>query len=1104
MDTHEQQQLESLLETTNAWLRKLSRVVEQSPSLIVITDLNGTIEYINPSFSRITGYRLEEAMGQNTRILSSRELDPEEYATLWSTIRAGQEWRGEFHNRRKNGEFYWASAIISPIKNEAGEITHFLGLQEDITERKLVQEALRKSEERYELAASAGKVGVWDWNLETNEFYLAPNVKSMLGYENDEIANQLAEIHAQIHPDDLPIALAAEQAHLEGLTPHYEAEYRMRHKDGSYRWILARGTAFHNEAGQPYRMAGTNTDITDLKQAEEARLQAEEKYRSIFENATDGIFQTTPEGQYISANPMLAQIYGYASPEELIASISNIARQLYVLPDRRAEFIRILEGQAELSGFESQIYRKDGSIIWISENARVVRDETGRVLHYEGAVSDITIRKMTEEALRESEERYRAIFEQSRDVIYISARGGEMLAVNQAGLELFGYTRTEMIGMNMIKLYVNPEERPKFQQEIERRGAVRDYDMHFKRKDGTSMHCQITASIWRNHASGQIEGYQGIIRDITRRKQAEEALQKAFRRTQALYRIGDALVAGTDQRTTFENVLGEYLSLLNLKRGGLMLFNQNSLYHKVEALYIDGQPVEPILTFIIKDDLIAKHLHEHPTPLIIEDAATHPLTAATQEFRGEVKTMLLIPILMQEKVVGVIGADSTEDYYDFTETEIEVGKAVAGQLGIWLQNRLLLAEAQRRSTLLQTAAEVSRAASSILDLDQLINTSVNLIREQFNFYYVGLFMVDDQDEWAVLRSGTGEAGRIQLEKGHRLRIGGGSMIGWSVEHRRARIALDVGEDAVWFNNPYLPDTHSEMALPLIARDRAIGALTVQSVERGAFSSEDVTLLQTMADQLANAIDNARLYENAAQARAEAEERLQESLALQELSQTLARTLQVNEIMGIFFDACTGIIGFDYIQLATVDKYEHRVKALAGKGVSDTYHRSTNHSLDSPHIMAYTVNTGETSVITGWDDRLDKAIFAAEHQAEWVRIFTPITIRQEHIGVVEAGFSRSRDMTIKDSQIRLLRAFIDQAALALDNAQRYEASQKTARREALIRDITTKVRASTDVDTILQTAVKEVGEAFQSKRAYIHLASTESLLLGGTPIGGEVG
>jgi putative methionine-R-sulfoxide reductase with GAF domain len=161
---------------------------------------------------------------------------------------------------------------------------------------------------------------------------------------------------------------------------------------------------------------------------------------------------------------------------------------------------------------------------------------------------------------------------------------------------------------------------------------------------------------------------------------------------------------------------------------------------------------------------------------------------------------------------------------------------------------------------LQTAAEVSRAATSVLDPDELMRQTVNLIRDRFGFYYVGLFLLDETKRWAVLRAGTGEPGRQMLEASHRLQVGGESMVGQCTANAQARIALDVGEEAVRFDNPLLPETRSEMALPLISRGQVIGGLTVQSTEAGAFSDEDIAVLQTMTDQVANAIQNARLFE----------------------------------------------------------------------------------------------------------------------------------------------------------------------------------------------------------------------------------------------------
>ncbi len=160
--------------------------------------------------------------------------------------------------------------------------------------------------------------------------------------------------------------------------------------------IEAWGTPIYDESGKVTYAIAAFQDITERKRAQEALIQAEEKYRRIFENALEGIFQTTPDGRYISANPALAQIYGYDSPEELMVMVTNIQHQLYVEPHRRSEFVTLMQHHSAVTGFESQAFRKDGSIIWISENARSVYDANGLLLYYQGFVEDITARKQAE------------------------------------------------------------------------------------------------------------------------------------------------------------------------------------------------------------------------------------------------------------------------------------------------------------------------------------------------------------------------------------------------------------------------------------------------------------------------------------------------------------------------------------------------------------------------------------------------------------------------------------------------------------------------------------------------------------------------------------
>lgn len=266
---------------------------------------------------------------------------------------------------------------------------------------------------------------------------------------------------------------------------------------------------------------------------------------------------------------------------------------------------------------------------------------------------------------------------------------------------------------------------------------------------------------------------------------------------------------------------------------------------------------------------------------------------------------------------------------------------------------------------------------------------------------------------------------------------------------------------------------SMVIIPLWAANHQLGAIMLETETPTTFPENEIRAYRNLADQLAIAIDNLRLFQKT-------QEQLQETRSLQTLSQTLAATLQVNDVFELFFQACQDVIGFEYAQLALVNKKTQWVTAVAARNITPESLAQASHPLDSKDIMADVVRTGNTEIISGWDQRFDKAHFEAAGHGNWVRVFTPITLRQENIGLVEAGFKKGSRQRIQDSQVRLLRAFIDQMALALDNAQQYAASQERARREQILREVTTKVRNSTNVDVILQTAVREIGQALGRK------------------------
>jgi PAS domain S-box-containing protein len=271
-------------------------------------------------------------------------------------------------------------------------------------------------------------------------------------------------------------------------------------------------------------------DITEQKQVERTLRESQELYRSLFEGVPVGLYRTMPSGEILDANQAFVKMLGYLDPSSLL--VANFIN-MYAIRDERKQWENLMEKDGIVRDFEARLRRKDDTVIWIRNTCHAVRNSDGQVLYHEGAIQDITERKWAEEALRESEERYRTLFEESRDVIYITARDGKFIDINKSGLELFAYNKKEIMGLNVQDIYVDPDDRLRFQREIECEGFVRDYEIKFRKKDGTAIDGLVTAIVQRAN-DGTILGYQGIIRDISGRKRAEEELRSSREQLRAL------------------------------------------------------------------------------------------------------------------------------------------------------------------------------------------------------------------------------------------------------------------------------------------------------------------------------------------------------------------------------------------------------------------------------------------------------------------------------------------------------------------------------------------------------------------------------------------
>lgn len=339
---------------------------------------------------------------------------------------------------------------------------------------------------------------------------------------------------------------------------------------------------------------------------------------------------------------------------------------------------------------------------------------------------------------------------------------------------------------------------------------------------------------------------------------------------------------------------------------------------------------------------------------------------------------------------------------------------------------------EKRSTDLQTVARIGRDISLTQNVDELLNRTARLIRERFSIYHVGIFISDENNEYAILRAAGGEAGQLMLANKHRLRIGEVGIVGYVAKTGEPRIALDVGEDAVHFRNPLLPYTRSEMTLPLKIEDRVIGALDVQSDKVNAFDQDHISIMQILADQLSVAFERARLIQELAQ---------NVSAVEQSSREYTARTWRA------YMQQTSRPAGYRYEGIA--------VEPIAGQPPE---------SLD-------TLTKGKLTAVEGETGKTGSLLAV------------PIRLRGQTLGTLSLLF---QEADVPQETVQLVEEASDRLALALENARLVQDAQRLATRERQINLISAQAQQSTDMETVLQNTIRELGNTLGVPKTFIQI------------------
>ncbi len=491
-------------------------------------------EWVTDGFFRITGYTLKEIAERGGTLSLVHTEDIEDAREHIRLLIQNLPNICEFRIITKNGKVHWMRNYAKPIWDETQKrVVRIFGSTQDITENKQMELALQQSREQLNLALLAAHMGVWRWSIQTNVVEWSPECSQLFGIDN--LGDTFDSVLKLFHPDDVNGALVSIQAALKQ-KKILNAEYRMMKAGGEYIWVTNYGYINYDSNGTPVELTGLVQDITERKQAEEDLRRAEEKYRNIFENSIEGIFQSTPDGCILTANPALARMWGYDSPEDLINSVTDIATQIYADPNVRTEHLRLLrESGGDFNGFEYQTRRKDGSLIWISESVRSVRSTDGEVQYFEGVIEDISNRRLIEEQLRLSRATYQGIINSVNEAVYIHDENGVFLDANQPSEKLYGYAKSEFIGKTP-EFFSAPgrNDHAAIQEALRKAymGEAQQVEFWGRRKDGSIFPKEVSLT------PGTYFGKRVVIavaRDITERKQAEDALQASEEKLRSVF-----------------------------------------------------------------------------------------------------------------------------------------------------------------------------------------------------------------------------------------------------------------------------------------------------------------------------------------------------------------------------------------------------------------------------------------------------------------------------------------------------------------------------------------------------------------------------------------
>jgi len=568
-------------------LRLRGQLLDLANDAVFLHDLKGRFLYVNEAAVLQSGYARSELLRMTLRDLDDREA-AERSSDRMAQLMNRRSLTFEGGHRRKDGSIVPVEVRARLV--ESGDQSVVLSVARDISERKKAEATLKAERDRAQRYLDVAGVMVIALDARGDTVLINRRGAEILGRKVENLIGR-SWLDTAVPEDQRDRVRDVLRTIMSGDAEPYEyVENDIVTAAERRRTIAWHNVLLRDADGKPSGVLSSGEDITERLATERALRESEERYRSLFEQSIDAIFENAPDGSHIEVNGAWLKLFGF-TPDDLV--VMN-AGDLYVDAADREEFVRVMRETGEVRD-EVRLRKKDGTEILCQRVAAVRRDTSGSVVAFQGIVRDVTALKRAEQQLRESEEKYRSLFEQSLDAIYINTPDGMSLEANRAWLDMFGYSNEELSGLNSVDIYADSRDRTEFLRLMREDGFVAG-EARFRRKDGTPFDGQRSVVPLRDE-NGNIVRFVGIMRDITARKKSEQQLRESEEKYRMLFEQSMDAVAIVSVDGTLVNANPAYLRLFG--------HTPDAIGREVSARhYVDPADREEMLRRVDRDGVI--------------------------------------------------------------------------------------------------------------------------------------------------------------------------------------------------------------------------------------------------------------------------------------------------------------------------------------------------------------------------------------------------------------------------------------------------------------------------------------------------------------------